>query len=220
MTDAVVIAALWAAFAASHMILSSVRLRPRLVALGGEAVFQGAFSLVALATFVPLLWFYFSHKHAGPLLWAVPLGETLRWVLYLGNGVAFVLVAAALITPSPAVMGVRSAQPRGVHHLTRHGLFMGLALWGALHLVVNGYASDVAFFAGFPVFAVIGCWHQDLRKLTTQPDYASFHAQTPFLPFTGRSTLRGLRELSPIALAVGVALTIALRWYHQPLFGP
>lgn len=220
MGEAGIIAGLWLLFAASHMALASVRLRPRLVSALGPAGFQGLFSLVALAVFVPLVWFYFGHKHAGPLLWAVPLGPALRWVLYLGIGVALVLAVAALVTPSPAVSPKAPAEPRGVQHLTRHGLFMGFGLWGLLHLVVNGYASDVAFFAGFPLFGLLGCWHQDRRKLATQPAFRAFWERTPFLPFTGAHTLRGLRELSPLALALGVGVTVLLRWYHGTLFGP
>lgn len=215
-----VIVALWGAFAVTHMALSSVRLRPRLVAALGERAFQGVYSLVALAIFVPLVWFYFAHKHAGGLLWVIPVSDVLRWVLYIGNGLAFILVVGGLVTPSPAVMGITRSEPRGVHFLTRHALFMGIGIWALLHLISNGYAADVAFFAGFPVFVLLGSWHQDRRKLATQAEFRGFYDQTPFVPFTGRQTLRGLRELSPLAWVIGVGLTVLLRVYHGPLFGP
>lgn len=220
MAEAACLALLWVAFAGSHMILSSVRLRPRLVGALGELPYQALFSLVALACFVPLVWLYFDHKHAGPLLWAVPVGPVLRWFLYVGNGVALVLAVAGLVTPSAASVTARSPEPRGVHFLTRHALFMGAGLWGALHLVPNGYAADLVFFGGFPLFALLGCWHQDRRKLATQESYQSFFDQTPFLPFTGRTTLRGLRELSLVAWIVGIGGTVLLRTFHQPWFGP
>ena len=80
---------------------------------------------------------------------------------------------------------------------------MGLGIFGLLHLIPNGNAADVAFFGGFPIFAVIGCWHQDQRKLATGPaGYRQFHRETPFMPFTGRTTLQGIRELSPVVIAV------------------
>jgi uncharacterized membrane protein len=108
---------------------------------------------------------------------------------------------------------------RGLHRLTRHPLFMGLGLFGLLHVVPNGFASDVAFFAGFPIFAVLGCRHQDQRKLATGDEaFRRYHAETPFLPFSGRETLRGLRELSPLALAGGVGATVLLRLFHAQLF--
>ena len=70
----------------------------------------------------------------------------------------------------------------------------------------------------FPIFAVLGSWHQDLRKCSSQEGYREFCAKTPFLPFTGRETLRGLRELSPVAVVIGAAVAIVLRWYHHLLF--
>jgi uncharacterized membrane protein len=221
-TETAVIAALWLGFAATHMSLASLRLRPALVARMGEQTFQGVFSLVALAFFVPLCWYYFGgHKHAGPLLWAIPMTELLRWIIYVGNGAAFVLVVAGIVTPSPAVTG-KPAEPRGVQLLTRHSMFMGIGLWGATHLLVNGYASDVAYFAGFPVYTLLGSRHQDTRKRQTLEGYAAFCERSPFVPFTGAGsdTLRGLLQLSPLAVVLGIAITIALRWFHGPLFGP
>jgi hypothetical protein len=136
-----VIVALWLGFALSHMGLSSGRLRPRLVGALGASLFQGLYSLVAFAFFVPLVWVYFAGKHAGPLLWSVPLGPGLRWTLYAAMGVAFVLVVAGFLQPSPAAIGSKTTQPGGVHLLTRHPVFMGTGLFGLLHLVPNGFAS-------------------------------------------------------------------------------
>jgi uncharacterized membrane protein len=168
---------------------------------------------------VPLVWFYFTHKHAGPLLWAIPMGTGLRWTLYALMGVAFVLVVGGVVQPSATSMAGGDTTVRGLHRITRHPLFMGVGLFGLLHLVPNGFASDVAFFAGFPIFAVLGCRHQDKRKLATGgEDFRRYHAETPFLPFSGRETLRGLRELSPLAIAGGVGATVLLRWFHAQLF--
>jgi uncharacterized membrane protein len=215
------IAELWLAFGLSHVVLASARLRPRLVRLLGEPAYLGLFSAVAFACFVPLCWIYFTHRHAGPVLWSVPLGPFGLWVIYLLQGVAWVMVVAGVMQPSPAAVGGPGAAPaRGVHRLARHPVFFGLGLFGALHLISNASASDVAFFAGFPGFAMLGAWHQDRRKLATAgPQFRRFVEGAPFIPFTGRDTPRGLRELSRPAIAIGVALTAALRWLHGPLFG-
>jgi len=219
MNAACTVLVLWITFAATHVGFSSRPLRSRLCAALGAAGFQGLYSLVALATFVPLVWFYFQHKHAGPLLWQLPLGALGRGALYVGMGVAFVLITAGLATPSPAALGSRTTGVRGVHRITRHALLMGLGLFGLLHLVANGFASDVAFFAGFPLFALVGCWHQDQRKLASgDPTFRAFHAQTPFLPFTGSETWRGLRELPPAVVGVGIGVTVLLRWIHPWVF--
>lgn len=219
MTGAVAaIVALWALFAGTHMALSSRRLRPRLVAALGERGFLGAYSLVAFAAFVPLVWVYFGHRHQGALLWSPAIGDLARWLLYAGQALAWTLVVAAIASPSPATVGLpaerQRREPRGVDRITRHPMFMGVGLAGLLHLPANGFASDVAFWAGFPLFAILGCAHQDRRKRDTQPGYADWIAVTPFLPFTGPGALRGLRELPPLVVAAGVGLTIALRLLH------
>ncbi len=219
MGAAVAIVGLWALFAVTHMGLSSLRVRPRLVSALGEPVFAGLYSVVALAIFVPLVWLYIEHRHEGPLLWALGIGPVLRWVLYVVIGVGFVLVVGGLVEPSPAMIGGGEPEVRGIHRITRHPLFMGLALFGVGHLFFMGWASDVAFFAGFPLFTLIGCAHQDRRKLATEGErYREWHAATAFLPFTGRGSARGVRELRPVSVVVGVVLTIGLRLLHGPLF--
>jgi uncharacterized membrane protein len=224
MSPAIGIAALWLLFAATHMGLSSRRVRPRLVAAFGERGFLGAYSAVALAIFVALVWLYIAHRHAGALLWA-PLVTSRAgvWAVYAGQCVAWTMVVAGNLSPTPAVVGMTEArrpkEARGVHRITRHPTFMGLGLFGGLHLLVMGFASDAAFWAGFPLFALLGSAHQDARKLATLgPDYRSWHAGTAFLPFTGRDTLRGLREIPAFVYAIGIGTAAVLRWLHGPVF--
>jgi uncharacterized membrane protein len=214
---------LWLGFSISHMLLSSTTLRPRVVGIVGERGFQGVYSLIALAFFVPLVMVYFDHKHQGPLLWTIPVGDVLRWVINLGMGVAFVLLMAGVMNASPASMTAAGsdgpAQPSGVHFITRHSVFMSAGLFGILHLIPNGFATDVAFFGGFPVFVLVGSIHQDRRKLETEPErYKAFHDATPLLPFTGSQTGRGLRELSKLAVVIGIAVTILVRFFHMRWF--
>ncbi len=214
------IAALWIAFAATHMGLSSLRLRPRLVAALGQRGFLGLYSIIALAIFVPLVSLYFRNKHAGPHLWYLGAAPGMRWAVYIGLGAALVLAVAGLIRPSPASLLPGSTEVAGVYRITRHPLFMGAGLFGLLHLLVASVnAAELAFFGGFPLFALVGCAHQDRRKLASaDAGFRRFHDRTPFLPFTGSGTLRGLAEM-PLALLLGVALTVLVRWYHPVWFG-
>jgi uncharacterized membrane protein len=212
---------LWLGFAGSHVALSSLRLRPRLVSAIGEPTFVALYSLVALAFFVPLVWVYYANLHVGPWLWTFGRGALPTWIVDIGMGASLVLVIAGNVTPSPASIAAVAAgapapvEPRGVFRITRHPLIMGIALFGLLHLLPNASTADVAFFGGFVAFALVGCWHQDRRKLATNPSYRAFFEATPFLPFTGRDSLRGLRELSKLALVIGIALAFAVRWAHR-----
>lgn len=225
MTAVGVIVALWVAFALSHLVLSSNPLRPRAVRLFGERLFQGLYSLVAFAIFVPLVLVYAGHKHAGPLIWAIDPNVIpiviVDIVTRVGNTVAVMLVVAGIFRPSPSgVTGTPTRRPRGVQRITRHPLFMGIVLWALMHLVVNGYASDIAFFGGFVIFGLLGSWHQDRRQKAT-PDgaYAKFCEQSPFLPFTRRGVVKGLREMGFLPIVVGLLAAGLLRYFHAVLFG-
>jgi uncharacterized membrane protein len=214
--DAVWIAALWILFAATHMGLSSQGPRSRLVARLGDLGFQGAYSLVALVIFVPLVWTYYAHKHAGPYLWNLSWLPGVRWIGIVMVGAALVLIVAGLVQPSPASLRPGRPAVRGVARITRHPLLMGFGLWGVAHLLLAiVHMSELVFFGGFAVFAVIGCEHQDQRKLATQGEsYRAYVAATPFLPFASRSFARGLVEMPmPIAIAAGIALAWVLRQY-------
>ena len=51
------------------------------------------------------------------------------------------------------------------------------------------------------------------------PGFRAFYEATPFLPFTGRDTLRGLRELSPVVVGAGIAAAAVVRYFHAAWFG-
>jgi uncharacterized membrane protein len=210
---------LWVLFLATHMALSSQTLRPQLVAALGPRVFLGAYSGLALLIFIPLTWIYATHKHAGPFLW---YGSTLPWmrpIVYVGMALAFALAIGGNLNPSPASIAPGDGRIRGVLRITRHPLFMGVGLFGLLHLcVARVHTADLAFFGGLPLVALIGCWHQDRRKLANDGDrFRTFYETTSFLPF-GRGGFRGLID-PPTALVIGVVATLLLRRFHPVLFG-
>ena len=111
--------------------------------------------------------------------------------------------------------GTGKTELKGVFRITRHPMTMGMGLFGLMHLLgaqVN--AAELAFFGGFVVFALLGCRHQDQRKLVTAgEEFRRFHEQTPFLPFTGPGPLQGLKEM-PLAIVVGIVVTAVLRYFH------
>ena len=214
----------WAAFGGTHMLLSSRTLRPRLVGALGPGPFFGIYSLVSFATFVPLVRAYLAHRHAGPLL--LPIAQ-LPGAHALAMVVAWASFAAAiggLVQPSALALGSGSVvRAQGLGRVTRHPLFMSLAVWAAAHLLVNGFASDVAFFGGFVLYTVLGCAHQDARKRASEGDrLAQYFAETSLVPFAaiaqGRNRIVAA-ELPWIALAAGGALAAILYLLHPMMFG-
>lgn len=217
------IAGLWLLFGASHMTLSSRRLRPQLVARLGPRGFAGLYSLIALAIFVPLVSTYYAHKHTGTYLWQLSQLPGVRWIGYAVMGTAFALVVAGLVQPSPASLRAGSTEVRGIARVTRHPVLMGVGLWGLAHLLLAPvHLAELFFFGGFPIFAVVGCEHQDARKREALGEpFRAYAAATPFLPFGSRRFAKGLIELpAPVAIAAGIALAWALRTYaHHWLAG-
>jgi uncharacterized membrane protein len=221
MAESGAIALLWLVFAGTHMTLSSLRLRPRLVAALTERGFLGVYSLVAFATFVPLWWLYFASRHAGPHLFHLGALPGVRGLAYLLMGAALALLVAGIVRPSPASVTPAAPEPGGVQRITRHPVFMAFGVFGVAHLLAASVnLAELAFFAGFPVFAWIGSRHQDARKLATGGEaFRRFHAATPFLPFSRpAAVIPALRE-DALPIGAGVLAAVVIRWFHPQLFG-
>ena len=180
------IVALWIAFGVTHIGLSSTPLRSRLVSTLGERGFGALYSLLAFATFVPLVWVYATNRHAGSQLW------------YLGE-----LPGA------------------GILRITRHPVFMGMGLFGLLHMLAASVsASELAFFGGFPLFVLLGAAHQDRRKLLTADDaFRNFQRDTAFLPFSRPAGAAAALREDAVAVLIGVGAAVVLRVLHPMLFG-
>lgn len=217
------IAALWVAFAGTHMLLSSAALRPQLVGRLGEKAYLGLYTLVALLTFVPLAWVYFTNRHAGGVVWDIAAmgGARPLAILFAASGIA--LAVAAMFQPSPAVVGgFGGTRARGLTRVTRHPLFTGIALWSAGHLLVNGFAADVVFFGGMLAFSMLGAAHQDARKRAGENGgLEAFFEETSFTPFaaivSGRNRLVW-SELPWAGLAIGIAVAVAILLLHPWMF--
>ncbi|HYC00659.1 MAG TPA: NnrU family protein [Candidatus Limnocylindrales bacterium] len=210
-------------FGVTHMAIASVRLRPMLVGRLGEGPYLGLYSLVAAATFVPMVSVYLAHIHDGPLLWSLRGSAPIHWLSMLFSGAMFSMVIAALVQPSPASLGPRKhVRAYGLTRITRHPLFMSLGLWALGHLLVNGFAADVAFFGSVFLIGLVGCMHQDARKrVTERGTLDAFFAETSLLPFVAIAQGRTRfvpSEMPWIALAVGVVVSTILYQLHDWLF--
>jgi uncharacterized membrane protein len=215
----------WVLFAGSHLLLSSRAVRGALIARVGAQPFRGLYSLVAFATLFVLASRYADSKHSGPLLWNLAGVPGVRGLSVALTALFATLAVASLFQPKPTDM-LPSAQKRavGLARITRHPLFACLGLVACSHLLVNGFLSDVVFFAGFPLFALVGGAHMDARKRREDPEgLRAYFEETSLLPFgaiaAGRNRLV-LAELPRLGIAVGAAVTASLYWFHGDLFGP
>lgn len=215
----------WFVFGGSHTLLSHPPLRSRLVERLGDRGFLVFYSLVAFATFVPLVWVFFAGRTATPV--PLPVLVQIPGLHWLTMGlmlVAFLLIILGVANPSPLseLMARGAVGATGALRITRHPLFMGVGLAGAAHGLVNPAPIDRAFFGGMALYALLGCAHQDWRKRRTgDPALARLFAETSYLPFVailqGRNRLV-LSELRPVVLLGAVGVFLLLFWYHHRIF--
>ena len=213
----------WALFAGSHMVLSSLPVRGKLVARVGETTFVRLYSLVAFATFIPLVLVYLDNRHTGGMIWNFAAAPGVRQLAMLLAVLAFAMIAGGALHPSPALVGIKESWgARGLTRITRHPLFMGIALWALSHLLLNGFLTDVLFFGGLLAFSLAGAAHQDTRKRATEDArLGQFFAETSFWPFgailAGRNRLIW-QELPWISLAAGAAVAVGIYMLHSWAF--
>ncbi len=215
------IVALWLVFGATHTVPSSARLRPLLVAKIGAGPFLGLYSLLSLGLIAPLVTVWLLNLHGGEVLWSLRGVPGLRLVALWISGIAFAFSIASLFQPSPASLGRPADASRGLTRITRQPLFLPFAFLAAMHLLVNGFATDIAFFGGLLVYTLAGCAHQDRRKRATEPGLARFFEETSFWPFlaivSGRNRLV-LAELPWHGLLIGGAAAYGFYYFHPLMF--
>lgn len=224
MKESVVLLLLWVLFDGSHTLLSSSRVRPKLVAALGERGFWGVYSVIAVTTFVPLCVYYGLHKHAGPQLWVTLFPYMLaRDMNILFMLLSFGLFAGGLLArPPSSLLASGTPQAYGVTRITRHPVFASFFLLGLAHFLMNGVLSDVVFFGGLVVYAWLGAWHQDVRKSADIPGYEEFRLSTSFLPFGAIVSRRQpvpFGELRWGMIVIGLIAFYLVRAFHPSIFG-
>jgi uncharacterized membrane protein len=216
----------WVLFGGTHVLGSSLPIRRRLIGRLGLGGFKSVYSVVALATFVPLFWIYWHDRHAGAMLFDPPGWARHATELLMLPAVLFVVLAVA--TPGPAttvveLRGVLASSARGVQRITRHPMNTGFGLFGVAHMASNPTVGDWIFWGGWVVYALASAAHQDRRMLAGGPaEFRAFYRKTSFVPFVALATGRQRLVWSEFRLPVvvgGLALYVLIRWAHPFLIG-
>ncbi len=116
-------------------------------------------------------------------------------VASLGNPSPLSLVPGFARDPASPIGIVRDdslkLRPFGLTRLTRHPLILPLVPWGVANSFIGGEARDFVLFGGLAIYALCGCYAQDLRAreaaavgtVFAKGDLTEFYASTSFLPF-------------------------------------
>jgi len=212
------------AFVGSHLALSHPY-RIRLVGMIGERGFLLVYSITAFLTLGAMILAYRAADSSLPW-WSAP-----DW--WWPIAAAIMLVALILLVGSlsgnPALPR-GDARPRpigpavGVFAITRHPMNWAFALWALVHISLWGSERNLIVASGILILATAGSIGQDRKKrrLLGKP-WFDWEARTSFIPFGALLAGRAKwRAASPgwIALLGGLALWLAITWFHAPTVSP
>ncbi len=211
-----------------HFGISGTRLRDALIARIGAGPYRGAF---AFASVVGLVWMIYAYRHAPAApLWGFLYG--FRPAAYVLVFIAFLFAVIGLATPSPTRVGMESKlaqgpeMVRGMLRITRHPFLWGVALWAAVHLIINGDLAGFILFGSLLVLAVGGTLAIDAKRRRNFGDrWASFANVTSDVPFAaiaaGRNQLGpALTEIGPWRVIAAVVVYAVAFYLHGRLGAP
>lgn len=195
------------AFVGTHFLLSHP-LRAPLAGRMGERLFQAFYSLVAAATFVPMIYFYGKIGRQAPL-WSA--GDALWLLASLLIWFGSILFVGSFIR-NPALPGARGPKgaPTGVFRITRHPMMWGFALWAIVHILVEATPKALVLDGAILFLALVGAAAQDRKKQGLMGErWHEWRAQTAFTPFA-----RGVAYPGTIAFVGGTLFFFLATWVH------
>lgn len=210
-----------------HFAVSGTHLRDALTARLGEGPYRGLF---ALASLVGLAWMIYAYRHAPTVeLWGLLLG--FRPAAYVLVFIAFLFAVVGLLTPSPTRVGMESKvgqgteAAKGMVRITRHPFLWGVALWAAVHLVVNGDLASLILFGTLLVLAIGGTAAIDAKRRRKFGErWTQFAQATSAVPFAAIAA--GRNRFAPALAEIGAGRLIlaaalyALAFYLHGRLGP
>lgn len=205
------------AFVGSHFALSHP-LRRSLVARLGPGGFQALYSLVALATFVWLIFAFCAIPPQGALLWNgsgdVPWGLATTLML-----AASVLLVGSFIgnpaLPQPNAKADAAKHPKGVFKITRHPMMWSFTVWSAAHVLVSPSVRVIVLSAAVAFLALVGAHMQDRKKEVLMGGaWSTWERRTSYWP-----KLAGFASAGAIPWLGGIVLWLGATWAHIPAIG-
>ena len=225
MSATLIIAGWWLLFGGTHVLLSSARVRPRLVDRLGERSFQAVYSLVALASFVPLCVYYGRHKHLGPQLWVTLEPYLLARDFNIGCMLlAFVLLVGGILQRPPSSLLAQGYAP-GLRHDPHHPsprFCRRLPVWPGPPGAGRRPERCGLFRRLCGVCLARGQAPGPAQEAAICPAMPSFRPpprSVPFAAIVGKKQPFPGRELRWGMILLAVILFYVVRFYHPAIFG-
>ncbi len=211
-------------FVGSHFLPRLGGLRDRLIRRFGRRPYLLVYGVVS----VILLGWLIGAAGRAPYVELWPQMPWMRWVPNVALPLAILLVTCGVGLPNPFTLGSRRnavfdpLRP-GFAAVSRHPLFVALALWAGSHLVVNGDLAHVILFGIFLTMAVVAIPVLDGKaRRELGPDAGPFLDRTAVLSFAPLCQRAWLRANGPALLRrgfVGLISWIGVLEFHVAVIG-
>lgn len=211
-------------FVGSHFLPRLGGLRERLIGLLGRPAYFSLYGLMSLAL---LAWVVAAAIRA-PYLALWPQLPWMRWVPNLAMPVALVLACCGFRLPQPFTLGGRrdatfDPTDPGFAAVSRHPLFLALALWAGAHLVPNGDLAMAILFGSFLVMALAAIPAFDAKARRVLGDGAApYFARTAILslaPLARPDWRQRNGRRTALRAGLGLLLWVALLHLHKLVIG-
>ncbi len=214
-----------ALFFASHFLPRVGGMRERLIGTFGRRAY---FSVYGLLSIVLLVWVIGAAGRA-PFVELWPQQSWTRWATNLAMPVAVILTCCGIGMVQPFTLGGRRGAEfdpdrPGFAAVSRHPLFVALALWAASHLLPNGDLAHAILFGSFlaMTLAAIPAFDAKARRSLPRDAAAAYFASTSVLslaPLASPPWLRANGRRLAFRAIIGLALWLALAHLHAGVIG-
>lgn len=215
-----------ALFVVSHFVLSSIPVRSLIIGRLAEAGHRILYSIVSFAAFFWMIVAYGDARYEGPLLWSV--SPTLSMLPVILLPFSFILIVCSVTSRNPTAVGgerlLHDPNPvQGIMTVTRHPMMVGIALWAATHLLVNGDVASVILFGGILVLSIGGMIHIDhRRRILAGSSWGPMALSTSIVPFLavvqGRTRI-DWAGIGLVRVVIGLAVYAGFVFAHPWIAG-
>jgi len=209
-------------FIGIHLGIAGTPLRDRAIAALGRGGYMAGFALASLGG---IIWLAVAYKGAPDLeTWGMlQAWKPFAIALMLPSAL---LVVIGLMTPNPTSVAQEERldqPPQGIVRVTRHPFLVGVGLWAFIHLIGNGDAASLVFFATWAIVAFAGTVSIDGKRRRLLGDrWQRFAAATSILPFAaiaaGRNEFKP-GEIGPWRVAAGLVVYGLMLGGHASVIG-
>ena len=115
--------------------------RNHMLALLGEKMFKGLYSVASLVGFVLLVYGFSKIRWDSPVLWSPP--------------VAMRHVAVLLMLPAMVLLVAGQVPHNAIKAKLGHPMVLSVKVWALAHLLANGRQADLILFGAFLIWSVL-----------------------------------------------------------------